>query len=181
MKTRFFFQPESYQFIYEMREIMEKYTKKDNITRLLMSEAYASVSDLVKWYGDGEGENKRIGAHIPFNFMLISKLDNTSNAKNFHEAINEWLDKMPEDAEANWVMGNHDRSRIASRYGKDRAEGLAMMAMMLPGVNIVYYGEEIMMVDNNEISYNQTQDPSACVVGPDDYMVSRDTHYISIF
>lgn len=141
--------------------MMEAYSKEtDNITRLLMTEAYATVPNTVRWYGNAD--KTKLGAHIPFNFMLIATLESTSEAKDFHESIKLWLDNMPSYGDANWVMGNHDRSRIGSRYGKERHEGLAIMTMMLPGVNIVYYGEEIMMVDNNDITWKQTQDPSAC-------------------
>jgi alpha-glucosidase len=43
-------------------------------------------------------------------------------------------------------MGNHDYSRIASRY-PGRADQMIMLQMILPGVAITYNGEEIGMVD----------------------------------
>lgn len=165
---------ESYEFIYDVRKMMEEYSfKKDNITRLLMTEAYATIPKTALWYGNAEGTKK--GAHIPFNFMLISSLSESSEAKDFHDAIKLWTDSMPSYGEANWVMGNHDRSRIGSRYGKERHEGLAIMTMMLPGTNIVYYGEEILMVDNCDISWEDTDDPSAKATNASVYkQVSRD-------
>ena len=77
----------------------------------------------------------------PFNFALISNLDINSNANDFEAAVKAWYDRLPQGfgAEANWVLGNHDRPRIGYRYGTDRHESLAMMTMLLPGINVVYY------------------------------------------
>lgn len=50
-------------------------------------------------------------------------------------------------------MGNHDRVRLGSRY-PDRADQMIMLEMILPGVAVTYYGEEIGMVDIPEIIYD---------------------------
>lgn len=154
--------------------MMDEFSKtKDNITRLMMTEAYATIPQQVLWYGNLDGTKR--GGHIPFNFLLITELNTQSDAAKFKTAIDTWMDAMPDYANANWVLGNHDRSRVASRYGSERAEGLAIMTMMLPGVNIVYNGEEIRMVDNNKITWAQTEDPQACATNTSFFMnVSRD-------
>lgn len=151
---------ESYDFIYECREILDNYTKTADKkhTRLMMTEAYADLDQTLKWYG----EEKKRGSHIPFNFALIAGLDRESKASDFKEAVDSWLDNMPGFARANWVLGNHDRPRIGFRYGENRHESLAIMTMTLPGINIVYYGEEILMTDNRAITWEQTDDPAAC-------------------
>lgn len=110
--------------------------KKDNVTRLMMTEAYASVDETMKWYGHN---STRLGSQFPFNFALISNLNISSTAKNFSDAVDSWIDKMPAWGRANWVLGNHDRPRIGYRYGEDRHESLAIMSMMLPGLNVIYY------------------------------------------
>lgn len=35
-------------------------------------------------------------------------------------------------------MGNHDRSRTASRYGEELIDTMNMLNMMLPGASITY-------------------------------------------
>lgn len=145
--------------------------KNDNVTRLMMTEAYASLPETIKWYGN----DTHPGSHMPFNFALIAGLDKSSNAVNFKTAVDSWVDALPGDNVANWVMGNHDRSRVGFRYGEERHEGLAIMTMALPGINVVYYGEEILMTDNRNISWAQTDDPQAKNTNESYYMeVSRD-------
>lgn len=71
-------------------------------------------------------------------------------------------------------MGNHDRVRTETRY-PGRGDQMMMLEMILPGVSVTYYGEEIGMVDKDDISYAETQDPQGCLAGPDRYkQKSRD-------
>lgn len=67
--------------------------------RILMSEAYTSIDNTMKYYGSTE----RKGVHIPFNFQLI-RLNKDSNAIQIVASINEWLSKMPKGQIANWVV-----------------------------------------------------------------------------
>jgi alpha-glucosidase len=45
------------------------------------------------------------------------------------------------------ALGNHDQSRIVSRFGEKQARALALAQMTLPGMPVIYYGEEIGMRD----------------------------------
>ena len=116
-----------------MDEFVE--ASEDKVTRFMMTEAYATIENQVRWYGNETHK----GAHMPFNFALIAQLDVNSTAENFKDAVDLWLNAMPEHGRANWVLGNHDRPRVGYRYGEDRHESLAIMTMMLPGLNVVYY------------------------------------------
>lgn len=83
----------------------------DKVTKFMMTEAYATVAEQVKWYGKDENTP---GSHMPFNFALINNLDKDSKAPKFKEAIDEWMNQMPKfgDPHANWVMGNQIVMRI---------------------------------------------------------------------
>ena len=48
----------------------------------------------------------------------------------------------------NWVLGNHDRSRVASRIGSAQAREAAMSLLTLRGTPTIYHGEEIGMTDS---------------------------------
>jgi alpha-glucosidase len=129
--------PESYELIYNWRKLLDDFHKDHPGTekKFLMTEAYATIPQQVEWYGTEE----RPGSHMPFNFALISQLNRYSTASDFQNAVLSWYSILPPFAEANWVLGNHDRSRIGYRYGTDRHESLAMFTMLLPGINVVYY------------------------------------------
>lgn len=43
------------------------------------------------------------------------------------------------------VLGNHDQTRIVSKFGPQKAKALAVMQLTLPGVPGIYYGEELGM------------------------------------
>ena len=45
----------------------------------------------------------------------------------------------------NWVLGNHDRPRLASRVGPQQARLAAMLLLTLRGTPTLYYGDEIGM------------------------------------
>ena len=45
----------------------------------------------------------------------------------------------------NWVLGNHDRPRVASRVGREQARVAAMLLLTLRGTPTLYYGDEIGM------------------------------------
>lgn len=59
-------------------------------------------------------------------------------------------------------MGNHDRPRVGSRFGEEKIDFMNTLVMTLPGIGFSYYGEEIGMLDNRDISWEDTQDPQAC-------------------
>ena len=104
-------------------------------SRLLITEAYASVDNTIRYYKDFDNT---LGSHFPFNFGMIEYLNEHSNAHQFKNVIDEWIRKMPPGATANWVLGNHDKPRFGSRYGIERIDGMQMLLMILPGIAITY-------------------------------------------
>ncbi|RLU15109.1 hypothetical protein DMN91_012996 [Ooceraea biroi] len=153
--------PETYELVQSWRKILDDYAHQYNTSeKVMMTEAYTSLENTIKYYN--------YGSHIPFNFNFIMDVDKDSNATAFKKIIDEWINAMPADGVANWVMGNHDRNRTASRF-EGRADQMTMLAMILPGVAVTYYGEEIGMVNKMDISWEDTQDPQACNAGEEKY------------
>lgn len=93
--------------------------------------------------------------HIPFNFNLINL---PWNAQAFRRFIDTYDQVIGPDNLSNYVLGNHDQPRVASRIGKDRARVAAMLLFTLRGMPFIYYGEEIGMEDYL-IPEDQVQDP----------------------
>lgn len=66
----------------------------------MMTEAYTTLDNEIRFYTDGTVN----GSHIPFNFELISFINNGSTAKDYKFRIESWLNLMPEGYQANWVV-----------------------------------------------------------------------------
>ncbi|XP_026757191.2 maltase A1-like [Galleria mellonella] len=148
---------ETYYMVYEWRDVFEEVAANDGLARVMMTEVYSTIQDVVRYFGDGNLE----GAQMPFNFDLITDVDKTGSAADFKYAVDKFLTYKPVDKHANWVVGNHDRSRMATRYGPALVDGINMIVLLLPGVAVTYMGEEIGMVDGY-VSWEDTVDPAGC-------------------
>uniref|UniRef100_A0A1Q3FRY4 alpha-glucosidase n=1 Tax=Culex tarsalis TaxID=7177 RepID=A0A1Q3FRY4_CULTA len=152
--------PEAADMVYQWREVMDDYRKEHGgDTRVLMTEAWSDLPIVATYFNDSNG---RLGSQMPFNFQLILHLDKSSKASNFKTVIDSWLNTVPVGHAPNWVIGNHDRRRVASRMGGDHmADIMAMVELSMPGVSVTYQGDELGMVDT-EVSWEETKDPNAC-------------------
>ena len=52
--------------------------------------------------------------HLPFNFQLIFT---GWNAADIARIVQEYEAALPKQGTPNWVLGNHDQKRIATRVG----------------------------------------------------------------
>ncbi|KAH8410915.1 hypothetical protein KR222_008910 [Zaprionus bogoriensis] len=157
--------PETYDMVYQWRELVDEFHKENGgDQRLLMTEAYTSFENIIKFYGDGV----RNGSHIPFNFEFFTSINNNSKATDYVEHIEKWMNAMPAGVYANWVLGNHDNKRVASRFGVNRTDLINILLQTLPGHAVTYNGEEIGMTDV-WISWEDTVDPNACNSDPEHY------------
>ena len=137
--------PEVQNIVAQIRGVIEEYND-----RMLVGEIYLPVERLMAYYG-ASGQ----GAHLPFNFQLIRL---PWRAKEIAQAIERYEALLPSYAWPNWVLGNHDKPRIASRAGAAQARIAAMLLLTLRGTPTMYYGDEIGMGDV-PIPPDQVQDP----------------------
>jgi alpha-glucosidase len=85
------------------------------------------------------------GVHLPFAFKLI---ETPWSAPALAETIGALEAALPEDAWPVLALGNHDRSRLASRIGRAQARVAAMLLLTLRGTPVLLYGDELGMVDH---------------------------------
>ena len=137
--------PEIHELVAEMRQVFESYDE-----RVMIGEIYLPVERLVAYYG-----LERPGVHLPFNFQLIQA---PWNACEIDRMIVEYDKAVPEEEWPNWVLGNHDQHRIATRIGPAQARVAAMLLLTLRGTPTLYYGDEIGMEDVH-IPPDRIQDP----------------------
>src|ERR1700736_5557165 len=138
-------QAEVHDVIAEMRRVVDEFD-----FRVLIGEIYLPPKRLVAYYGRDLG-----GAHLPFNFALLSA---PWNARGIEKIIGEYEGALPIGAWPNWVLGNHDRPRVASRVGPEQARVAAMLLLTLRGTPTLYYGDEIGM-HQVAIAPDQVRDP----------------------
>ena len=140
--------PEVMDIVTEMRAVADEFEG-----RVLIGEIYLPVERLVAYYGGRGGGD---GLHLPFNFQLIEL---PWEARVIAEAIVAYEDALPPHGWPNWVLGNHDQHRVATRVGDAQSRVAAMLLMTLRGTPTLYYGDEIGM-RNVDVPAEQEQDPA---------------------
>ncbi|KAK9504162.1 hypothetical protein O3M35_010554 [Rhynocoris fuscipes] len=150
-----FDQPKTFDMLAMFRKKLDEYTRKNNVTRLMMVENYNKDPTVIrKYYGSKDVPI----AHFPFNFYIIQNLTKDSNATDWANCINNYYNVMGEDNWANWVLGNHDNNRVASRYSQEHVDLLNIITMILKGTTVTYFGDEFGMPDSI-VRPDQAQDP----------------------
>jgi alpha-glucosidase len=153
------------RLIPEMHEALRGVRKvADSYDAVLIGETWTSdIESLNAFYGKNQDE-----LQLPMNFMVatIDKLD----APTFRREI------AAANSAKGWptfVMSNHDIVRSVDRYtpeGADKsrvAKLLATLLMTLRGTPIMYYGEEIAMVNNDPVRVEDVLDPIGKLGWPD--------------
>lgn len=136
--------PESSQLIKKFADILEEYQDK-----FMVTEAWSPVERLIETYNI-------VGKdfYAPFNFGLIILPWQASRHK---EYIDEYDKGVGSNYLPTYVLGNHDKPRIASRVGRDQAKVGAMLQLTLRGIPFIYYGDELGM-ENIDIPKEKIQD-----------------------
>jgi alpha-glucosidase len=138
-------QPELYKTANALCEVLGAHENT-----FMVSEAYLDIPGMEKLY-----EACANNLHAPMNFNLMSLPWSAAAHKTFIDAFELSLG---EGDVPNYVLGNHDRSRIATRIGHARARLSALLIFALKGMPFIYYGEELGMEDA-EIPGEKARDP----------------------
>lgn len=139
-------QPEVQDAIIAMRKIADSFPGD----RVMIGEAYLPITKMMAYYGVD-----LTGFHLPFNFHLMST---AWNAKAVASLVETYEAALPPGGWPNWVLGNHDRSRVLTRLGEAQARIAAMLLLTLRGTPTIYQGEEIGMGDV-PIAFEHVRDP----------------------
>jgi alpha-glucosidase len=132
--------------------------------RVMIGEIWVPLEERMKFHGENGNE-----FHMPFNFDFITLGDHRNTqmwqAATYRELVEAYEAGLPAGGWPNYVMGNHDIPRLASRLGSEaRARLAGLMLLTLRGTPTIYMGEEIGMV-NGDIKPEQLQDPQGINLG----------------
>jgi alpha-glucosidase len=127
--------PETLGYLSELRRVVDEFPD-----RVILGEIQGATDRVPRFFG--EPDSPRL--HLPLNFAL---LDTPWDARALDAAIDKYLNVLPPGSWGDWVLGSHDRRRIASRVGPAQARIAAMLLFTLPGTPIFFAGDEIGMPD----------------------------------
>jgi alpha-glucosidase len=139
-------QPGIHEIVREMRAVLDSYSE-----RVLIGEIYLPIPQLIQYYGEMLDE-----AHLPFNFQFVTMP--TWEARAIRQIVEEYEGSLPKGAWPNWVLGNHDQTRIATRVGREQARVAHMLLLTLRGTPTCYYGDELGM-QNVQVPFTMLYDP----------------------
>src|SRR5260370_1783011 len=133
-----------------MRAIGDSYGGEGRGERVLVGEIELPVDRVTRYYG-----GERAEVHLPFNLQLV---DAPWAACSLATLIAGYEAALPSGGWPNWVLGNHDRPRVAAKRGQAQARVAAMLLLTLRGTPTLYYGDELGLSDV-AIPPAQVQDP----------------------
>jgi alpha-glucosidase len=140
--------PDIHEEFRTIRRALERYGK--DRPRIAIGEIYEYEWPVwASYYGLSLDE-----LHMPFNFAL---LDIPWTAGDIRRVVESVQTSIPPGAWPNYVLGNHDRPRVASRIGAAQARVAMMLLLTLRGTPTVYYGDELGQHDV-PIPANRVQD-----------------------
>jgi alpha-glucosidase len=132
--------PEVHEILRRFRRTLDGYDD-----RMAVGEVYLfDLQRLARYYGSGQDE-----FHLAHNFVFLTQ---PWKAEAFRSVVDQFAALLPAGAWPAWMLGDHDISRIASRYDEDgngraRARVAAMLLLTLRGTPFVYMGDEIGQTD----------------------------------
>lgn len=128
--------PETLALIKEMGALLDEHN-----AAMINEVRLGQRGDHLRDFYEACGDNRTCQ---PFNFRLLNA---PWQAQTYREIIDKLEKLLWPDCSANWVFGNHDMSRLASRLDRPRARLVAVLQMTLRGTPFIYYGEELGMID----------------------------------
>jgi len=143
------FQPESYAQVALWKKVLEDYVKsKEGMDpKMLMVDVAGTAEQNAGFYKHANAS----GADLVIQQNLLSLQSSGISSQDVGNLIMNAIMDTPTTewtgSKTAWQVGNQDTSRVATRVGQTYQELANMLALLLPGTALTYYGEEIGMVD----------------------------------
>jgi alpha-glucosidase len=154
--------PSAHGYARLLRSVVDEYPE-----RVLIGEVVLPPARAVAYHGANLDE-----AHMPHNFALTELRAWT--ADEIRSIVEEYESLMPSGAWPNWLLGDHDFSRIASRVGPERVRLAHMLLLTLRGTPTWYYGDELGLPDAHlPPARAALVDPQAATAPERDRLVAR--------
>jgi alpha-glucosidase len=150
--------PELHDLYRSWRAICDTYAARDGSDRVLVGEISGFVAN--------ESLHRFLRVDELHQAFLFELLDAPWEARTFGRIIRrELANAAPAAGSVAWVLGNHDRTRVATRYSADPARGLAraraaaLLQFALPGPVYLYQGDELGLPEVADLPDHVLTDP----------------------
>ncbi len=133
----------------EVRKLLDSYSSQTPHVSIGELGVF-TLQEWASYYGTDLDE-----LNIPFNFSFLGVRWNAGAVRSIVDATEVVV---PTGAWPNYVLGNHDEPRVASRFGKRQARVAMILLLTLRGTPTLYYGDELGM-NNVSIPPERIRDP----------------------
>lgn len=144
--------PKVHEYLFELNQKVIK-----NYDVMTVGETSAiTVEEGIKYSSE---KSKELSMVFHFDHMGLEYIEDVKwktraiNPKEFKEVMSKWQNGFAEEGWNSIYLGNHDQSRIVSRFGNDKeyrlesAKMLATILMTQKGTPYIYQGDEIAMTN----------------------------------
>lgn len=138
-------QPERFAIMKGFTEFLHHYPNT-----FLVTEDYDRIENLFPYYSAATNNNL-----APLNLELVLL---PWSAEEFKRNVEFQSRHNSPGQVSTFMIGNHDRPRVVSRFSLEQARLLALLGFSLPGMSMIYYGEELGMT-NQHIPPDMIKDP----------------------
>ena len=119
-----------------LRRVLDEYAGD----RVFIGELSLPLDRLMAYYGPD-----LTAVHLPFNFALLWAAWKREGwtVERVGTTIARYESALPQGAWPNWVLGNHDQPRTATRLGPAQARVAMVLLLTLRGTPTLYYADEL--------------------------------------
>lgn len=142
--------PELFEYLREIASTVEEYSDAIVVFEDYPDVGRDHISQYMNLYKD---VNPEVAA--PLNYDGVRAHYDAGQLRDF---VTQFQDALEANYRPFYAFGNHDKSRLATRVGREHARLIAMLHLTLPGLPIVYYGDELGMQDGL-IEPSEVRDP----------------------
>ena len=146
--------PDVHEAFARFRRTVDGFDAQERVTIGEIHE-YEDLGRWASYYGTPTEAGGLSGLHMPFNFGLLNTPWTAAGVRAHVDAIEAVL---PDGAWPNYVLGNHDERRLATRLGPESVRLAGMLLLTLRGAPTLYYGDELGM-EEVDVPPDQRKDP----------------------
>ena len=140
--------PNFTNYLRELASVCDEYNDRQLVFEFYPDE---QLGDIYEQY------RQVIHAHHRGSAFFMEHRHMSWHAEHTRNAILTYLHKSVGDALPFFCLGNHDQPRVVSRLDYERARALNFLNLLMPGISVIYYGDEIGM-ENGVLNATQLRD-----------------------